>query len=72
MAVGQGYSKTATNGLIFAYDTGDTRNSFLGRPTTNLMSGQAVFRICLKTPVLRRIRGLSHRITQDVASFQLD
>lgn len=39
MAVGQGYSKTATSGLIFAYDTGDTRNSFLGRPTTNLMSG---------------------------------
>jgi len=39
MAVGQGYSKTATNGLVFAYDTGDTRNSFLGRPTTNLMSG---------------------------------
>ena len=39
MAVGQGYSKTATNGLVFAFDTGDTRNSFLGRPTTNLMSG---------------------------------
>jgi hypothetical protein len=39
MAVGQGYSKTATNGLVFAYDTGDTRNSFLGRPTTNLMEG---------------------------------
>lgn len=39
MAVGQGYSKTATNGLVFAYDTGDTHNSFLGRPTTNLMSG---------------------------------
>jgi hypothetical protein len=39
MAVGQGYSKTATNGLVFAFDTGDTRNSFLGRPTTNLMEG---------------------------------
>jgi hypothetical protein len=39
MAVGQGYSKTATNGLVFAFDTGDTRNSFLGRPTTNLIEG---------------------------------
>jgi hypothetical protein len=39
MAVGTGYSKIATNGLIFAYDIGDTRNSFLGRPTTNLSAG---------------------------------
>jgi hypothetical protein len=36
MAVGTGYSKTTTNGLIFAYDVGDTTNSFLGRPTDNL------------------------------------
>lgn len=36
MAVGTGYSKVTTDGLVFAYDTGDTRNSYLGRPTTNV------------------------------------
>jgi hypothetical protein len=35
MAVAQGYGKTITSGSVFAYDTGDTRNSYLGRPTTN-------------------------------------
>jgi hypothetical protein len=35
MAIGTGYSKVASNGLVFAYDTSDTRNSYLGRPTTN-------------------------------------
>jgi len=39
MAVGQGYSKVASNGLVFAYDTGDTRNSYTGRPTTNISAG---------------------------------
>ena len=36
MAVGTGYSKVASSGLVFAYDTGDTYNSYLGRPTTNV------------------------------------
>lgn len=39
MAVGTGYSKVASNGLVFAYDTGDTRNSYTGRPTTNISAG---------------------------------
>lgn len=37
MATGFGFSKTVTDGLIFGYDTGDKRNSFKGRPTTNLL-----------------------------------
>jgi hypothetical protein len=32
----QGYSKVTTSGLVFAYDTGDQRNSYAGEPTTNL------------------------------------
>ena len=32
----QGYSKITTNGLVFAYDTGDQRNAYAGEPTTNL------------------------------------
>ena len=36
MAVRHGYGKIAgTDALVFAYDTGDTRNSYKGRPTTN-------------------------------------
>lgn len=35
MAVAQGYGKTVTSGSVFAYDTGDTRNSYIGEPTTN-------------------------------------
>ena len=36
MAVRQGYGKIAgTDALVFAYDTGDTRNSYKGEPTTN-------------------------------------
>ena len=35
MAVAQGYGKTVTSGSVFAYDTGDTRNSYIGQPTTN-------------------------------------
>jgi hypothetical protein len=37
MAIGTGFSKTATDGLIFGYDTGDKRNSFKGKDTTNLL-----------------------------------
>ena len=36
MAVAQGYGKTVTSGSVFAYDTGDTRNSYRGEPTTNV------------------------------------
>lgn len=39
MAAGVGYSKVTTNGLIFAYDTGDTRNSWIGQPGTNITTG---------------------------------
>jgi hypothetical protein len=35
MAVAQGYGKTVTSGSVFAYDTGDTRNSYRGEPTVN-------------------------------------
>jgi hypothetical protein len=36
MAVAQGYGKTVTSGSVFAFDTGDTRNSYIGQPTENL------------------------------------
>ena len=37
MAVRHGYGKIAgTDALVFAYDTGDTRNSYKGEPTTNM------------------------------------
>jgi len=39
MAASQGYGKIVTNGLIFAYDTADVRNSFKGQPKTNLLLG---------------------------------
>jgi hypothetical protein len=39
MAIEQGYSKIVTQGLKFSYDTGDTRNSYTGRPTTNISAG---------------------------------
>lgn len=38
MAVAQGYGKTVTSGSVFAYDTGDTRNSYIGEPTANILS----------------------------------
>lgn len=38
MAVAQGYGKTVTSGTVFAYDAGDTRNSYKGQPTTNLIN----------------------------------
>jgi hypothetical protein len=37
MAVEAGYSKIATSGSVFIYDTGDTINSYVGEPTTNLL-----------------------------------
>jgi hypothetical protein len=37
MAVAQGYGKTVTSGSVFAYDVADTRNSYIGEPTTNLL-----------------------------------
>jgi hypothetical protein len=36
MAVAQGYGKTVTSGSVFAYDVADTRNSYIGEPTTNV------------------------------------
>ena len=39
MAVRHGYGKIAgTDALVFAYDTGDTRNSYRGEPTVNLVT----------------------------------
>lgn len=40
MAVRHGYGKIAgTDALVFAYDTGDTRNSYKGEPTVNYVPG---------------------------------
>lgn len=36
MAASTGYSKIASNGLVFAYDIDDTVNSYKGEPTTNI------------------------------------
>ncbi len=42
MAVRQGYGKIAgTDALVFAYDTGDSRNSYRGEPTTNIWGIQS-------------------------------
>lgn len=38
MAVSHGYSKITTSGSVFAYDLGDTFNSYKGEPTTNLLT----------------------------------
>jgi hypothetical protein len=39
MAVRHGYGKIAgTDALVFAYDTGDTRNSYKGEPTVDRKS----------------------------------
>ncbi len=39
MGIAQGYGRTAGgDSLVFAYDTGDTRNSYIGEPTTNLIT----------------------------------
>lgn len=37
MSASTGYSRIITNGLVFAYDTADTINSYAGEPTTNLV-----------------------------------
>ena len=36
MAVANGFGKVVTSGSVFMYDTGDTYNSYIGEPTTNL------------------------------------
>jgi hypothetical protein len=36
MAVANGFGKTVTSGSVFMYDTGDTINSYIGEPTTNM------------------------------------
>jgi hypothetical protein len=41
MGVEQGYSKIATSGLVFAYDTGDQRNSYKGKPGYNVAANVA-------------------------------
>ena len=42
MAVRHGYGKIAgTDALVFAYDTGDTRNSYRGEPTVNYITTMA-------------------------------
>jgi hypothetical protein len=39
MAVQHGYGKVAgADALVFAYDTGDTRNSYKGEPTSNIIA----------------------------------
>jgi hypothetical protein len=38
MTVAQGYGKTVTSGSVFAYDVADTRNSYIGEPTVNLIT----------------------------------
>jgi hypothetical protein len=39
MAIGLGFSKTVTDGLLFGYDTGDQRNLYRGQPGTNIAYG---------------------------------
>jgi hypothetical protein len=44
MAVANGYGKVTTSGSAFMYDTGDTFNSYKGRPTTNLVgTGMSIY-----------------------------
>ena len=44
MAVRHGYGKIAgADALVFAYDTGDTRNSYKGEPTVNLAQTLSTF-----------------------------
>ena len=42
MAVANGFGKTVTSGSVFMYDTGDTVNSYIGEPTTNLISSTGI------------------------------
>jgi hypothetical protein len=39
MGAAQGYGKIVTSGLVFAYDAGDYRNSYLGAPGQNYATG---------------------------------
>jgi hypothetical protein len=41
MAVANGFGKVVTSGSVFMYDTGDTVNSYIGEPTTNLAGTNA-------------------------------
>jgi hypothetical protein len=41
MSVQHGFGASVSSGLIFAYDTIDTNNSYLGEPTTNLFTNPA-------------------------------
>jgi len=44
MAVENGFGKVVTSGSVFMYDTGDTVNSYKGRPTTNLVgTGMSIY-----------------------------
>lgn len=50
MAVQDGYGKMAgTDALVFAYDTGDTRNSYKGEPTVNLVTPSGIDMTLLST-----------------------
>ena len=46
MAVRHGYGKIAgADALVFAYDTGDTRNSYKGEPTVNLLYSAGAYNL---------------------------
>ena len=50
MAVRHGYGKIAgADALVFAYDTGDTRNSYKGEPTTNMWGIETGFDVNQRT-----------------------
>jgi hypothetical protein len=56
MAVQHGYGKIAgADALVFAYDTGDTRNSYKGKPATNLLT--TISKGNTNTPLFRIIPG---------------
>jgi hypothetical protein len=72
MAVAQGYGKIVTSGSVFAYDVGDTRNSYRGKPTTNLLTAiskgntnQALFKILPGTEV-KNVPGMGTRTVEYV------
>ena len=73
MAVRHGYGKIAgADALVFAYDTGDTRNSFKGKPATNLLTtiskgntNQALFKILPGTEV-KNVPGMGTRTVEYV------
>ena len=73
MAVRHGYGKIAgADALVFAYDTGDTRNSYKGKPATNLLTtiskgntNQALFKILPGTEV-KNVPGMGTRTVEYV------